>query len=118
MEFFNNKKSNDEIIIAKALKTSEELLEHLDGTVRWLLYFCEKNNIPIPNYEQLVSCIDRSQYLLQRLNLYQPTFNTNNDQPSSEQNQKNHLLYNQFLNKICRKTMPGSPSLVGRAPGI
>lgn len=62
-----------------SIAINEELMEHLDSTIRWLLHYCDKNDIRPPNMQLLSDAIQRSQNYIQMLPTDQPTGNTTNN---------------------------------------
>ena len=60
----------------RAVKMTEELLEHLSSTLGWFINYCEKNQIYPPNYEQMRRAVKRTEEFLENLPPYQPTGNT------------------------------------------
>lgn len=60
----------------KLKKLNEELLEHLNSMIRWLLHYCEKNDLRPPNLDILENAIERSQDYIQKMSPDQPTKNT------------------------------------------
>lgn len=69
--------------IEKATKINDELMEHLDATIRRLLHYCKKNGIEPPNIKQLQASIRKAHVYLNEL----PTKpNNRENQPDSEHN--------------------------------
>ena len=72
---------------AKKLKRlNEELMEHLNSTVRWILHYCEKNDLRPPNLDILDNAVERSQDYIQKMATITTKYNQD-DQPQNGQNQ-------------------------------
>lgn len=63
--------------LIKSILFNEELMEHLNSTIRWLLHYCEKNDIRPPNLDILSDAIERSQDYIQKISPDQPISNIN-----------------------------------------
>ena len=62
--------------VDKIIRINEDLMIHLDSTIRWLLHYCKKNNITPPNLKILNKYVlTAHEYLNYSPN--QPTGNTN-----------------------------------------
>ena len=55
----------EEVVRVKQLNV--DLLEHLTYTARWILIYCEKNNIKPPDMNKLLELISKSRELVQRM---------------------------------------------------
>ncbi|MFQ5782514.1 MAG: hypothetical protein ACE5GR_05615 [Nitrosopumilus sp.] len=40
-------------------KMSHEMAEHLVDSIRWVIQYCKKNNLPLPNQDKLNEIVDR-----------------------------------------------------------
>ncbi len=76
--------------IRKAKQTANELVVYLADSLRWVLHYCAKNNLQLPDHEKITRMVDHAIKLEQTFNVQsiqnQPTLNTKNDQSSTEQN--------------------------------
>lgn len=52
-------------------KQCNELTIHLTDSLMWVLHFCQKNNLPLPNLNKIRSIIDKA---IQLESTNQPTF--------------------------------------------
>ena len=81
--------------VTHGIRINEELMEQLHSTIRWVLHYCDKNNITPPNLQILSDSIDRIQDYLNRLpNFDQPTKNTTNN------NRFGHRTIKQYSYKV------------------
>lgn len=72
----------------KAIKLknmNQELMEHLTGSIFYLLKYSEKHGLPVSNRDGLLQMLEKANFLIDEIT-YQPIVNTNKDQPDSEQN--------------------------------
>jgi len=69
-------KLQDAIYIQKANK---ELAEHLNDSLLWVLHYCKKHNIQLPNLEKIRNIIDKSIQLERKISHDQPTGNSDNN---------------------------------------
>jgi hypothetical protein len=69
---------------------NQELMQHLTGSIFYLLRYSEKYNVQLPKKEELINMLEKANFLIDEIT-YQPTLNTNKDQPSSEQNPRKIL---------------------------
>src|SRR5579883_1900922 len=60
----------------KVKEVNDELLEQLASSLRWLLYYSTKHNIPLPETEKIILLIDRAIEIANKLpTSYQPKMN-------------------------------------------
>ena len=66
----------------KAKQTANELVTYLADSLRWVLHYCAKNDLPLPDHDKISRMIERSVELEQAFNSQstqkQPTLNTYN----------------------------------------
>lgn len=60
-------------------KVNKELAEHLNDSLLWVLHYCKKHNIPLPNLEKIRQIIDKSLELEQKTTPDQPSKNKDNN---------------------------------------
>ena len=48
-------------------QVNEELFEHLDAALRWILRYVKKHNIPMPEQEKLLRLLDRAEEIEDKL---------------------------------------------------
>jgi len=48
-------------------RANEELLEYLSSSIRWLLRYSKKNNIPLPEEDKLHEIVDRTMAIADKL---------------------------------------------------
>lgn len=41
-------------------KVTHELAEHLADSIRWVMQYCKKNNIPLPDQDKLNKIVDKA----------------------------------------------------------
>ena len=41
-------------------RISYELSEHLTDSIRWIIHYCKKNNIPLPNQDRINGIVDKA----------------------------------------------------------
>lgn len=54
----------------KAIKMknlNQELLEHLNGSIRWMLSYSEKYNIPLPKKDELLRMAEKADFLVNQI---------------------------------------------------
>jgi len=56
----------------KVKQINDELMEHLSSSLRWVLHYCTKNNIPIPR-DEIDNIIDKAVKIEAKLPYSQPT---------------------------------------------
>ncbi len=79
-------KIENEKRILHGIRINDELMEHLSSTIRWLMHYCEKNNMRPPNLEHLSNSVKKAHEYLHKLPSNQPSLNRSNHQPPTEQN--------------------------------
>ena len=62
----------------KVKQINDELMEHLASSLRWLLHYCIKNNIPIPR-DEIDNIIDKAVKIESKLPSHPTTFDTENN---------------------------------------
>jgi hypothetical protein len=64
--------------LERAIAINDDLMDHLDATIRWLLHYCKKHNIEPPNLEQIKGSVLAAQIYLNNLPTFsaQPQANT------------------------------------------
>jgi len=79
-DYYSNLQKVDETKrVLRGIKINQDLMEHLNSTIRWLLHFCQKNNIDPPNLDQLQSSIEKAQNYLTELPSHPTTFYKENN---------------------------------------
>ncbi len=48
-------------------QVNEELFEHLDAALRWILHYVKKHNMPMPEQEKLLRLLDRAEEIEDKL---------------------------------------------------
>jgi hypothetical protein len=48
-------------------RVNEELLEYLSSSIRWLLHYSKKNNIPLPEKDKIHKIVDRAMAIADKL---------------------------------------------------
>jgi hypothetical protein len=43
-----------------AKRINDELMEHLATSLTWILHYCAKNNLPLPNQEKIDQIVDNA----------------------------------------------------------
>lgn len=82
----NNTYQNKKDSIESIQELTYELMSAFNSGLFWLVEYCEKNNLPIPDLERARSLITTSSFVLENSEFaYQPKGNTENDQPPSTQ---------------------------------
>jgi hypothetical protein len=46
-----------------------ELFDHLCASIRWLIYYCIKKNIPLPDIEKLEALLDKAEQIDEKIPL-------------------------------------------------
>ena len=72
----------------RIIRINEDLMIHLDSTIRWILHYCEKNNINPPNLDILNKSIQKTHEYLNPS--YQPQGNINNNYREGNSTLKQH----------------------------
>lgn len=80
--------------IDKVQDLTYELMTAFHSGLSWLVRYCERNNLPLPDMDKARTLITTSSYVLEHSEFtHQPKFNTDNDQPPNEQNLVNGCCY-------------------------
>ena len=48
-------------------KVNDEILEYLASSLRWILYYCNKYNMPIPEKEKIIEMMDKAMEIEKKL---------------------------------------------------
>lgn len=48
-------------------RVNEELLEYLSSSIRWLLHYSKKNNIPLPERDRIEGIVDKAMAIADKL---------------------------------------------------
>jgi hypothetical protein len=59
----------------KIKRINDELLEHLVSSIRWIVYYTNKNNIPLPEKEKIMNMLDKAVEIAGKLPSAIPTEN-------------------------------------------
>ena len=63
-------------------KANEELLDYFTSSLRWLIHYSEKNNIPLPEKDKIIKAVERAMEIANKTaptNLQQPDATTEQD---------------------------------------
>ena len=52
---------------AKMKNLNQDLLEHLNGSIQWMLSYSEKYNIPLPKKAELLRMVEKSNFLVEQI---------------------------------------------------
>jgi len=88
---FNLQKLNQEKTLIRGIRINTDLMGHLESTVRWVLHYCQKNNVEPPNLEQLESSIERAQNYLSQLPSHPTILDKENNRRDLDRTSKHYM---------------------------
>lgn len=44
----------------KVKQVNDELLQHLESSLRWVIHYCRKNNIPLPEEDKIIDLCNKA----------------------------------------------------------
>jgi hypothetical protein len=59
--------NTDHVHAMQFKRVNEELLEYLSSSIRWLLHYSKKNNIPLPEKDKIHKIVDRAMAIADKL---------------------------------------------------
>lgn len=60
-------------------KQTLELMDSFRSAFLWLIRYCDKNNIPLPDMDKFIELTKNAGLCLEKYEFYQPNVNTNNN---------------------------------------
>lgn len=69
----------------KIKRVNDELLEFLASSLRWLIYYTRKNNLPLPEKDKIIRVLDRTMEISHKL---PPNFQHPSKTPDDSTEQK------------------------------
>jgi hypothetical protein len=79
----------------KIKRINDELLEFLTSSLRWLMHYSQKNNLPLPEKDRIVDILDRVMAIADKL----PTRNQHDFKHEDDSTEPGFILFEEIVYK-------------------